>query len=162
MRYAFLLVVCALIVGCASKQPDASLENDKMLNFGMANSKKLEIINPHSKAKTYVLVTYLNPIKHELITGNFEQFVIGTYMATGEEATPKVALANFEVNNLPKEEIRVTPLPYDSPLLTLISTSNPWTDYILVEAPKTKSLDMTIRFENDHSGKVSASFQKDY
>jgi len=162
MRYAFLLVFGVLILGCSSKQPDASLENDKLLNFGMANSKKLELINPDSKAKTYVLVTYLNPIKHELITGDYEQFIVGTYMATGEEAIPKVALANFEVNTLPKEEIKVSKLPFDSPLLKLISSSNPWTDYILVEAPKTDDINMTIRFENDHSGRVSAKFQKDY
>jgi hypothetical protein len=162
MRYVFLLVVCALIVGCSSKQPDVGLENDKMLNFGMANSKKLELFNPHSNAKTYVVITYLNPIKHALITGKYEQFIVGTYMATGEEALPKVALANFEINNFPKEEIKVSKLSFDSPFLTLVSSANPWTDYLLVEAPISDTIDMTISFENDRSSRVSASFQKDY
>jgi len=162
MRYVFLVALAWLIVGCSSKQPDASIEKDKMLNFGMTNSKKVEIIHASSKVKTFVTITYLNPIKHELITNEKEQFVVGTYMATGEESTPKVTLANFEVNTLPKEEIKVTPLSFDNPLLSIVSSSNPWTDYVLVEAPKTDDINMTIRFENDQSSSVSVMFRKDF
>lgn len=162
MRYVFLVALVWLIVGCSSKQPDTSIEKDKMLNFGMANSKKVEISHASSKVKTFVTVTYLNPIKHELITNEKEQFVVGTYMATGEESIPKVVLANFEVNSLPKEEITVTPLGFDNPLLSIISSANPWTDYLLVEAPKTDDINMTIRFENDQSSGVSVMFRKDF
>lgn len=83
-------------------------------------------------------------------------------MATGEQSTPLVKLANFEVNQLPKEEIKVKNLTFEDPLLALISSANPWTDYLLVEAPKTEDIDMTISFENDQSRRVSATFRKDY
>ena len=162
MRYVFLVALSWLIIGCSSKQPDASVEQDKMLNFGMANSKKVELSRPNSPSKTFVTITYLNPIKHALITNEKEQFIVGTYMATGEESIPKVTLANFEVNTLPKEEIKVSSLPFNHPLLRIISSANPWTDYVLVEAPKTDAIDMTIRFENDLSSSVSVTFRKDY
>ncbi len=162
MRYVFLVALTWLFLGCASKQPDASVENDKMLNFSMANSKKVELSHPSSPSKTFVTITYLNPIKHELITQAREQFIVGTYMATGEQSLPKVLLANFEINDSPKEEIKITPLAFGHPLLSLISSANPWTDYLLVEAPISEKIEMTIRFENDLSSSVSVTFRKDY
>lgn len=162
MRYVFVIALTGLLLGCSSKQVDATLEKDTMLNYSMTNSKKVELSHPSSHAKTFVTITYLNPIKHTLIKNEKEQFLVGTYMATGEESIPKVALANFEVNTLPKEEINVRPLRFDDPLLTVISSANPWTDYLLVEAPKTDDINMTIRFENDLSSGVSVNFRKDF
>lgn len=162
MKYAVAIVIVGLLTGCATKQTDAKVHNDTMLNFSVANSKKIELIDPSTTAKTYVMITYLNPIKHALITQESEKFIVGTYMATGEQSTPLVKLANFEVNQLPKEEIKVKHLTFEDPLLALISSANPWTDYLLVEAPKTEDINMTISFENDQLRRVSATFRKDY
>ena len=162
MKYAVAIVIVGLLTGCATKQPNERVHNDTMLNFSVANSKKIELIDPSSTAKTYVMITYLNPIKHELITQESEKFIIGTYMATGEQSIPFVKLANFEVNQLPKEEIKVKHLTFEHPLLALVSSANPWTDYLLVETPKTNDINMTISFENDQLRRVSATFQKDY
>lgn len=82
-------------------------------------------------------------------------------MATGENEMQKVTLSNFAINGK-KEEIKVSPLDKDAEILKLVSSSNPWSDYLLVEAPFTDKIDMNISFENDHSKRVSAKFRKDY
>ncbi|MDD2382981.1 MAG: hypothetical protein PHN18_02190 [Sulfurospirillaceae bacterium] len=161
MKYSSIVMMFSLVfLGCSSK-PLASFENEKLLDFGMVNSKKIELLNDKD-SKTYFTVTYLNPIKHELINSQeSEQFIIGTYVATGEGTTRSMELSNFEVNDS-NESISVTKLEKDAPLLTLISSSNPWTEYLLVEAPYHKEHKMKLSFENDRSEKVSVTFQKDF
>lgn len=162
MRYVLVIGAILGFLGCVHAQPSFDVEHEKLLDFGMANSKKIELLDPKSEAKTYVIVTYLNPIKHELVTQESEKFIVGTYVATGAPTASKVTLANFEVNHLPKEEIKVSVLPHGHPLLKLISSANPWTEYLLVEAPKTEQIDMNISFENDQATRLFVKFQKDY
>ena len=69
-------------------------------------------------------------------------------------------LACFKLSK--KEETKVSPLDKDAKLLKLIASANPWSDYLLVEAPFTDKIDMNISFENDHSAKVSTRFRKDF
>ncbi|AFL68036.1 hypothetical protein [Sulfurospirillum barnesii] len=158
MRYIMGVCLMFLISGCASKLADNASE--KVLDYGMTHSKKVEII--HSKtSRTFVTITYLNPLNHPLVTQNHEQFIVGTYRATGEESFVKTTLRAFEVNGK-TEEVRVTPLEKDNPLLTLVSSSNAWTDYVLVEAPYTSTIKMELSFETDHSKRVSVGFRKDY
>lgn len=149
-----------LFLGCSSSYDTLQVANEQMLDFGMANSKKIQIVNSPT-SKTYITITYLNPIKHELLNNDSEKFIVGSYMATGENEMQKVALSNFAINGK-KEETKVSPLDKDAELLKLISSSNPWSDYLLVEAPFTEKIDMNISFENDHSKKVLTKFRKDY
>jgi hypothetical protein len=158
MRYIMGVCLMFLISGCASKLADNASE--KVLDYGMTNSKKIEI--KHSEtSKTFVVITYLNPLNHPLITQKNEQFIVGTYRATGDEGGGKTTLSSFAVNGK-SEEVRVTPLEKDNPLLTLVSSSNAWTDYVLVEAPYTSTIKMELSFETDHLKRVSVAFQKDY
>lgn len=161
MKYTFLILTSLfLFSGCASSVDALHVENEKVLNFGMANSKKVEIINSNT-SKTYVIITYLNPIEHELITKDTEKFIVGTYLATGDDSENQVELSNFEINGV-REGIKVSVLDKDAPLLKLVSSSNPWARYILVESPLSEEIDMKFSFESDHSKRVSAVFRKDY
>lgn len=160
MRYILVMMLGWLFLGCSSSYDALHVQNEKVLDFGMANSKKIEITNSPT-SKTYVTITYLNPIKHALLNNDTEKFIVGTYMATGENEMQKVTLSNFAINGK-KEEIKVSPLDKDAEILKLVSSSNPWSDYSLVEAPFTDKIDMNISFENDHSKRVSAKFRKDY
>jgi len=160
MRYIFVVMLGWLFLGCSSSYDALHVESEKVLDFGMANSKKLEITNSPT-SKTYITITYLNPIKHEFIKNDSEKFVVGSYVATGENEVQKVVLSNFAINGK-KEEIKVSPLDKDAEILKLISSSNPWSDYLLIESPLVKDINMTISFENDHSKRVSAKFRKDY
>lgn len=139
MKYGSLLMAVSLVfLGCSSK-PLAHIENEKLLDFGMANSKKVEILSDKD-TKIYFTITYLNPIQHELINPlESEKFIIGTYVATGEAKMQSMEPTNFKVNDS-NESISVTKLDKDAPLLSLISAFNPWTEYLLVEAPYTLSL----------------------
>ena len=161
MKYGSLVVAVSLVFfGCSSK-PLAHLESEKLLDFGMANSKKVEVLNDKD-SKTYFTITYLNPIHHELINPlESEKFIVGTYVATGDANLESMVPKNFKVNDS-NESISVTKLDKDAPLLSLISSSNPWTEYLLIEAPYTKKHKMKLSFENDHSVKVSVDFQKDF
>ena len=160
MRYIFIVMLGWLFLGCSSSYDALHVESEKVLDFGMANSKKLEMINSPT-SKTYVTITYLNPIKHALVNNDSEKFIVGTYVATGENEVQKAILSNFAING-EKEEIKVSPLDKDAKILKLVSSSNPWSDYLLVEAPFTDKIDMNISFENDHSKRVSAKFRKDF
>lgn len=162
MRYVVVFLGLFLMVGCSEKQVDIKAENEKMLNFGMTHSKKIEMIESATQAKTLVSITYLQPIKHELVDKTKEQFIVGVYHMNGVVETDKASVGNFTINQIPKEQISVTPLAANSPLLSLVSSSNPWTEYLLVETPKTDKLDMVIGFENGQSVKASATFRKDY
>lgn len=158
MRYIAMICVLFFISGCASKL--AENEAEKSLDYGMANSKKVEIKNSET-SKTFVIITYLNPINHERITQEREKFIVGTYKASGDGAFEKVALTGFKVNES-DEGVSVTPLLQDDPLLKLVSSANAWTHYVLVQAPKTEKIKMEISFESDPSKRVKVGFQKDY
>ena len=160
MRYVFVMMLGWLFLGCSSSYDALHVESERVLDFGMANSKKLEIINSPT-SKTYIMITYLNPIKHELIKNDSEKFIVGYYVATGENEIQKAVFSNFVINGK-KEEIKVSPLNKDAEILKLVSSSNPWSDYLLVEAPFTEKIDMNISFENDHSMQVLAKFRKDF
>jgi len=158
MRYISLVVVAFLMVGCASKLSEN--EGEKTLDYSMANSKKIEIINSKT-SKTFVTITYLNPINHDLVTQESEKFIVGTYKATGDGAFDKIMLSKFKVNG-DDENLTITQLNLDAPILKLITSANAWTNYVLVQAPKTEQVKMEISFENDQSQRVSATFQKDF
>lgn len=158
MRYFAMALVVFLMSGCASKL--AQDEGEKTLDYSMANSKKVEIKNSET-SKTFVTITYLNPINHELITQESEKFIVGTYVATGDGSFDRVVLSGFEVNGS-DENVTVTPLNQDASVLKLISSSNAWTNYVLVQAPKTEEFKMEFSFENDQSQRVKVKFQKDY
>ena len=147
-----------MFVGCATKLADN--ESEKTLDYGMANSKKIEIKNS-ATSKTFVMVTYLNPIKNELIDQESEKFVVGTYKATGDGAFERVSFNGYKVNGN-DENVTVTPLEFGAPLLKLVSTANAWSNYVLVQAPKTEKINMELSFENDRSEKVSVNFRKDF
>jgi len=158
MRYLAVILVAFLMGGCVSKLADN--EGEKTLDYSMANSKKIEIKNSET-SKTFVIITYLNPINHELVTQESEKFIVGTYKASGDSSFEKVTLSGFQVNGS-DENITVEPLHKDSPLLKLVPTANTWTNYVLVQAPKTDEIKMEISFENDLSQRVSVKFQKDF
>lgn len=157
-KYALVALSALVITGCASKLADA--EGEKVLDYGMTNSKKIEIINSPT-SKTFVTITYLTPIQHEAITQDTEKFIVGTYMATGDGTYDKIRLSGFSVNGV-YEDVKVTPLEHDNPLLRLVSSSNAWASYVLVESPKTEKIKMEISFESDQSQRVSVTFEKDY
>jgi len=158
MRYISLVVVAFLMVGCASKLSEN--ESEKTLDYSVTNSKKIEIINSKT-SKTFVTITYLNPINHDLVTQESEKFIVGTYKATGDGAFDTINLLKFKVNGK-DENLTVTQLSQDAPLLKLITSANAWTNYVLVQAPKTEEIKMEISFENDQSQRVSATFRKDF
>jgi len=158
LKYAFVAVSSLMITGCTSKYAD--IESEKVLDYGVTNSKKIEIVNSPT-SKTFVTITYLNPIQHEAVTQDTEKFIVGTYLATGNGANDKMKFSGYTVNGS-KEGVKVTPLSQDNPLLKLVASSNIWTSYILVESPKTDKIKMQLSFESDHSGTVSATFEKDY
>jgi len=158
LNYALVALSSLMIMGCASKLAD--LESEKVLDYGVTNSKKIEIINSPT-SKTFVTITYLNPIEDEVVTQDTEKFIVGTYLATGNGADEKMKFSGYMVNGS-EEGVIVTPLSNDDPLLKLIASANLWTNYVLVESPKTDKLKMEFSFENGHSGKVSATFEKDY
>jgi len=158
MRYISLVVVAFLMVGCASKLSEN--ESEKTLDYSVTNSKKIEIINSKT-SKTFVTITYLNPINHDLVTQESEKFIVGTYKATGDGAFDKIMLSKFKVNG-DDENLTITQLNLDAPILKLITSANAWTNYVLVQAPKTEQVKMEISFENDQSQRVSATFQKDF
>lgn len=160
MKYVLVALFLGLVLGCSQKQPDAHLMRESMLNFSISNTKKIEL--GEGQNRSYITITYLNPIAHELITQEREKFIVGSYGASGAREIPKIALANFEINGLSKEEIRVRKVLFGDPLLSLIPSANPWTEYLLIEAPKTQEIQMMIRFENDQFSQVSVNFQKDY
>ena len=162
MRYALALLSLLLLVGCSSKQPDQKAQTDKLLNFGMTQSKKIEILENATNAKTYVTITYLQPLKHDIVDKEKEQFVVGIYYMTGVSELSKTTLRNFTINSKANADIRVVPLSSDSTLLKLVSSSNPWSDYLLIETAKIDEIDMTIGFENGQSQRVSVAFRKDY
>jgi len=158
MRYISMVLIVFLMAGCASKLSEN--DGEKTLDYGMTHSKKIEITNSET-SKTFVTITYLNPIKDELVTQESEKFIVGTYKATGDGAFDKIMLSKFKVNGS-DDNITVTPLEQNASLLKLIASANAWTNYVLVQAPKTEQVKMEISFENDHSGKVSATFRKDF
>ncbi|MDD3344299.1 MAG: hypothetical protein PHR87_12080 [Sulfurospirillaceae bacterium] len=159
-RGSFVMILLLMFWGCSSKTLVHS-EHEKLLDFGMANSKKVEILGENN-AKAYFTITYLNPMKDTLINPQeSEKFIVGTYVATGNEKEQSIKLSNFKVNGS-SANVNVTKLEKDAPLLSLISSANPWTEYLLIEAPYTKKHKMKLSFENDHSVKVSADFQKDF
>ena len=158
MRYLAVILVAFLMGGCVSKLADN--EGEKTLDYSMANSKKIEIKNSET-SKTFVIITYLNPINHELVTQESEKFIVGTYKASGDSSFEKVTLSGFQVNGS-DENITVEPLHKDFPLLKLVPTANTWTNYVLVQAPKTDEIKMEISFENDLSQRVTVKFQKDF
>lgn len=162
MKYASFFLSVVLLTGCSYKEFTAHQHSEKTLDFGMVNSKKIELVEENSEIKSYIIVTYLNPISDPLITQENEKFLIGIYTTAKDQSTPKVKLKNFTVNGLLVESSHVRELPFNDPLLGLISSAHPWAEYLLVEAPKTNKIDMLISFENDHSKRVTVSFQKDY
>lgn len=158
MRFTAVVLVAFLMSGCASKLADNM--DEKTLDYSMANSKKIEIKNSET-SKTFVIITYINPINHELVTQESEKFIVGTYKASGDGAFEKVTLSGFQVNGS-DENLTVSPLNRDYPLLKLLPTTNAWTNYVLVQAPKTDEIEMEISFENDQSQRVPVKFRKDF
>lgn len=158
MRYSLMVLAVLMMQGCATKLVDN--QHEKLMDYGMSNSKKVEIKNSET-SKTFVTITYLNPINHELITQESEKFIVGTYMATGDGSFEKTTLSHFKINGS-DANITVTPLSPDAPVLGLISSSNAWTNYVLVQAPKTEQIKMEFSFESGPSQQVTTKFQKDY
>lgn len=158
MRYGLMVLVVLMMQGCATNLVDN--QHEKLMDYGMSNSKKVEIKNSET-SKTFVTITYLNPINHELVTQESEKFIVGTYMATGDGSFEKTTLSHFKINGS-DANITVTPLSQDAPVLGLISSLNAWTNYVLVQAPKTEQVKMEFSFESGPSQQVTTKFQKDY
>lgn len=158
MRYGLMVLVVLMMQGCATNLVDN--QHEKLMDYGMSNSKKVEIKNSET-SKTFVTITYLNPINHELVTQESEKFIVGTYMATGDGSFEKTTLSHFKINGS-DANITVTPLSQDAPVLGLISSLNAWTNYVLVQAPKTEQVKMEFSFESGPSKRVTTKFQKDY
>jgi len=158
MRYTLIVLAVLMMQGCATKL--AEDQHEKLMDYGMSNSKKVEIKNSET-SKTFVTITYLNPINHELVTQESEKFIVGTYMATGDGAFEKATFSGFKINGS-DENLTVIPLTQESPVLKLISSSNAWTNYVLVQAPKTENYKMDFSFGNDPLQMVTVKFQKDY
>ena len=158
MRYGLMVLVVLMMQGCATNLVDN--QHEKLMDYGMSNSKKVEIKNSET-SKTFVTITYLNPINHELVTQESEKFIVGTYMATGDGSFEKTTLSHFKINGS-DANITVTPLSQDAPVLGLISSLNAWTNYVLVQAPKTGQVKMEFSFESGPSQQVTTKFQKDY
>jgi len=158
MRYGLMVLVVLMMQGCATNLVDN--QHEKLMDYGMSNSKKVEIKKSET-SKTFVTITYLNPINHELVTQESEKFIVGTYMATGDGSFEKTTLSHFKINGS-DANITVTPLSQDAPVLGLISSLNAWTNYVLVQAPKTEQVKMEFSFESGPSQQVTTKFQKDY
>ena len=157
-KYGLMALSASMLLGCATKLADA--EDEKTLDYIMTKSKKFEIVHSPT-SKTFVSVTYLNPISHDSIVQDSEKFIVGTYLKTSDGEFRKVSLSGFEINGR-KDYVTVKPITLENPLMKLISSANEWSNYVLVEAPKTEQLKMQFSFENGHSQRVSAEFRKDF
>ncbi len=152
-----ILIISFLFIGCSQKINDYAKPTDLLHEQALTATQKV-IIKKIDSVKAYLTVTHINQIEQNKIQLDEETeiFLLGIYIPT-EDKKKDFFISTVKVNGIEQSSIAL--LKSDDPILDIISFKNPWSIYILVEAPKdfTKN-GVTIEISSEDIGSVKLSF----
>ena len=129
MKYIFFIMALFFMVGCQNAQLPIQSEH----NQSIAKTKKQEIT--HDGRRFLIVATYINDIEHKNNPKDeYEHFIISFYEA-GENPYKKPILgAKVDGKDADWKFVNI-----DNPLVNMVSTTNSWSQYYHVKAPKSES-----------------------
>ena len=161
-NFISILIISFLLAGCSQKLNEHAKPTDLLHEQALTSTQKV-IVKEINSVKAYLTVTHINQIeqdKIELDEGT-EIFLVGVYIPTEDKKKDFFDISTVKVNGT--VESCITPLNHDHPILSIISFKNPWSIYLLVEAPKdfTKN-GVTIEISAEGIGSTKLSFYDSY
>jgi len=129
------IIILFLITGCSQKFNKYAKSSDILQEQALTATQKV-IIKNANKVKAYLTVTHLNQIEQDKIKldKETETFLVGVYIPTEDKKKDFFDISTVKVNGV--EAGCITPLKSDDPILDIISFKNPWSIYLLIDAPK--------------------------
>ena len=157
-----ILMILFLLTGCSQKLNEYSKPTDLLHEQALTSTQKV-IVKEIDSVKAYLTVTHLNQIKQDKVEldKETEAFLVGAYIPTEDKKKDFLDISTVKVNNI--ETGRITLLKSDDPILDIISFKNPWSTYLLIEAPKdfTKN-GVTIEISVEDIGSAKLNFYDGY
>lgn len=155
-------MILFLLTGCSQKLNEYSKPTDLLHEQALTSTQKV-IVKEIDSVKAYLTVTHLNQIKQDKVEldKETEAFLVGAYIPTEDKKKDFLDISTVKVNNI--ETGRITLLKSDDPILDIISFKNPWSTYLLIEAPKdfTKN-GVTIEISVEDIGSAKLNFYDGY
>ncbi len=150
-------IILFLFTGCSQKLNEYAKPTDILQEQALISTQKV-IIKEKNSAEAYLTVTHLNQIEQDKIKidKDTESFLIGVYIPTEHNKKDIFGISAVKINGVVENHIKL--LKYENPILSIISFKNPWSIYLLVEAPKDyskKGVDIEISIENLGSTKLN-------
>ncbi len=160
-KILYSLIVVFLLAGCSDKVNIYTTPQDILHEQAITQTKKT-VINSAKSIEAYITATYLNQVEHKLAgkNENLERFIVSLYVTNGEHKLLYKDIS-IKINNL-KALQSVNELKSNDPILEILSSSNPWAKYYLIEIPRIKTRVLTLSFDTDVYKSAKLSFQKDY
>ena len=156
-----LLTIFFLFLGCSNKANKYVTTSDILHEQAITQTQRT-IIKDGENAQAYILVTYLNQIKHSMIKldGKTEQFIVNIYIPS-EENQKLYNEISCIINN--KEQKPLKELKPSDKLLKVIPAVTSWSKYYLYEAPvNEKSKNILFKFKTNSNESSTLTFVKDY
>ncbi len=160
-KIIFSVVLSFSIFGCSKNITIDKLNQDRVHELSIVNTRKGELNNQNSKI--IILATYLNPIKTSEIDNTKENFLISIYLSKKNEKSKSSNNPFYQIhlnNNISMEDIKI--LDKKAKILKLIPVKNRWSSYYLIQFPKQKTKKLKITFENEQHNKTTLTFSKEF
>ena len=157
-----ILIISFLFIGCSQKINNYAKLTDLLHEQALTSTQKV-IIKEKNNVKAYLTVTYLSQIKQDKIELNeeVETFLVGVYNPAEDKKKDFFNISTVKINGI--EQSFTTLLKDDDPVLDIISFKNPWSTYLLVEAPKDSTKNgVTIEIFVEDIGSTKLSFHDSY
>lgn len=156
MKLLTYLAVVLILTGCNSKQKVGYFDDQKSEQQAIINTKKAQF---YIQDKRFLLAaTYLNSLKsfdHE----NEEMFLITIYSNDLKNSKNFItgAILNGEVNGIDWRDIG-----NENPLTKYSPIANKWSQYFVLHAPKSKSINLRLILQIDRTKRVVLDFEKPF
>jgi len=156
------LMILFMITGCSQKLNEYAKPTDLLHEQALTATQKV-VIKDGKETKAYITVTHVDEIQQDKIVVDKQTntFLIGIYIPSEDKKQDFFDLSYVKVNDVIAGCI--TPLKSDDPILDIISFKNPWSIYLLVEAPiDTTKKGVTLEIFLEDIGVSKLSFYDGY
>jgi len=160
-KFLYSLVVFFLLAGCSNKVNKYENPQDTLHEQAITQTKKA-VINSGKNIEAYITATYINQVEHKLAgrDENFERFIVSIYVPNSEYKLEYNDI-HIMINDISTAQ-SIKKLKNSDDILEILSSSNPWAKYYLIEIPSIKTRTLTLSFDTYVYKSAKLSFKKDY
>ncbi len=132
-KIMLIFITLFIFLGCSNKENMYATPADIIKEQALTQSQKV-VIKEGNEIKAFVVVTYINKIKHELVSDDkkIDKFIVSIHVPSdGDKSLYNQVI--FRVNSIKIKD--VTELNNKDKILNILPVYTQWSKYFLVEVP---------------------------